>query len=128
QQHAEHYMRMLSVAQAEADARREQHDKENREKQAQRDQERAERQEREAAAAGSEAAAAGSEAVQQAPDMADSPQPDVAPLGDAAPSDLVETPEAAAETKPKPRRKRTPKPKNNPLTEGTDQPPVSDAD
>lgn len=46
QQHAEHYLRMLTVAQREADARREQHERENRERQVERDRERAERSER----------------------------------------------------------------------------------
>ncbi|WP_166416429.1 DUF4167 domain-containing protein [Cochlodiniinecator piscidefendens] len=45
QQHAEHYVRMLSEAQREADARREQQEAQHRERQAQRDQERAERNE-----------------------------------------------------------------------------------
>lgn len=43
QQHAEHYMRMLSEAQRDADQRREQQERENRERQSQRDKERAER-------------------------------------------------------------------------------------
>lgn len=43
QQHAEHYLRLLSEAQREQDTRREQQERENREKQAQRDRERAER-------------------------------------------------------------------------------------
>ena len=43
QQHAEHYLRMLSEAQREVDAKREQQERENRERQAQRDKERAER-------------------------------------------------------------------------------------
>src|SRR6056300_1847224 len=46
QQHAEHYMRLLAEAQREIEARREQQDIENREKQAQRDQERGERNDR----------------------------------------------------------------------------------
>ena len=37
QQHAEHYLRMLSEAQREVDAKREQQERENREHQAQRD-------------------------------------------------------------------------------------------
>lgn len=45
QQHAEHYMRMLSEAQREQDARREQQERENRDRQAQRDAERPQRQE-----------------------------------------------------------------------------------
>jgi len=52
QQHAEHYLRMLSEAQREIDQRRDQQERENRERQAERDRERVERQEREAAQAG----------------------------------------------------------------------------
>ena len=43
QQHAEHYQRMLGQAMKEQDARREQLDRENRERQAERDRERSER-------------------------------------------------------------------------------------
>ena len=42
-QHAEHYLRMLSAAQREIDERRDQQERENRERQAERDRERAER-------------------------------------------------------------------------------------
>ncbi len=52
QQHAEHYLRMLSAAQKEQDARREEQERQNRERQAERDRERAQRQERESAEAG----------------------------------------------------------------------------
>ena len=101
QQHAEHYLRMLSEAQREIDARREEQERQNRERQAERDRERAERQEREAA--------------RQA-DPAEAPQPDVMDFGseEATPeSGLVETPESkedapVAETpekKEKPARK-----------------------
>jgi len=48
QQHAEHYLRLLSEAQREVDQRREEQERQNRERQAERDRERAERQEREA--------------------------------------------------------------------------------
>lgn len=47
QQHAEHYLRLLSVAQKEQEARREEQERHNRERQAERDRERAQRQERE---------------------------------------------------------------------------------
>ena len=47
QQHAEHYLRLLSEAQREMEARREEQERQNRERQAERDRERAERQERE---------------------------------------------------------------------------------
>ncbi|EEE38969.1 hypothetical protein RKLH11_2815 [Rhodobacteraceae bacterium KLH11] len=108
QQHAEHYLRMLSEAQREMEARREEQERQNRERQAERDRERAERQEREAA--------------RQA-DPAEAPQPDVVDFGNeaAAPeSGLVETPESkgaepeATERKEKPRRPRTRKPKAAP--------------
>lgn len=87
QQHAEHYARLLSEAQREAEARREAQEAQQRERQAQRD---AERTERDAA---------------RAVDPAEAPQPDMAEGGD---SMLVETPEAAPA--PKPRRSRSRKP------------------
>ncbi len=112
QQHAEHYLRMLSEAQREMEARREEQERQNRERQAERDRERAERQEREAA--------------RQA-DPAETPQPDVMDFGapEAAPeSGLVETPESkgaeapAPEKKEKPARKpRARKPKAAPAAE-----------
>ncbi len=46
QQHAEHYLRLLSEAQREIDARREEQERQNRERQAERDRERSERQDR----------------------------------------------------------------------------------
>ena len=102
QQHAEHYLRLLSEAQREMDARREEQDRQNRERQAERDRERAERQEREAA----NAAAAST-------DPAQAPQPDVVDLGDQASdendSGLVETPESAPKKSTrKPRTRKTP--------------------
>lgn len=45
QQHAEHYLRMLSAAQKEMDARREEQERQNRERQAERDRDRQQRQE-----------------------------------------------------------------------------------
>ncbi|MBO9444831.1 DUF4167 domain-containing protein [Ruegeria sp. R14_0] len=109
QQHAEHYLRLLSEAQREMEARREEQERQNRERQAERDRERAERQEREAAA-------------RQA-DPAEAPQPDVmdfSPEASAPESGLVETPESPVESPPAdapakkekaPRRPRTRKPK-----------------
>ena len=102
QQHAEHYLRLLSEAQREQDARREEQDarreeqeRQNRERQAERDRERAERQER--------------ESTPRQDDPATAPQPDVMDLGGGSDEDsgLVETPES----KPKraPRRPRAPK-------------------
>lgn len=87
QQHAEHYQRMLSEAQREVEARREEQERQNRERQAERDRERAARQERESNA--------------RPADPADAPQPDVLNVTPDAETDetgLVETPES------KPRR------------------------
>ena len=83
QQHAEHYLRLLSEAQREQEARREEQERQNRERQAERDRERAERQEREAARAA------------EAADPAQAPQPDVLDLGGSGDDNgLVETPES----------------------------------
>ncbi len=113
QQHAEHYLRLLSEAQREMEARREEQERQNRERQAERDRERAERQEREAA---------------RRADPAEAPQPDILDLGgdaEAPESGLVETPESkggAVETpepKEKPaRRPRSRKPKAAPSESG----------
>lgn len=121
QQHAEHYMRLLSEAQREQDARREEQEarreeqeRQNRERQAERDRERAERQERDpppvqAAAEGAPQPSAG--AAPFVADPADAPQPDVLEVRNDTPSaddsGLVETPETAPK---KPRRPRTRKP------------------
>lgn len=112
QQHAEHYMRMLSEAQREQDARREQdtrreqQERENRDRQSQRDTERPARQEQDAA-------------PQSSSDPAEAPQPDVIDRGDdTADSGLVETPESKAEEKPKkPRAPRKPRKKPEPKSE-----------
>jgi len=87
QQHAEHYLRLLSEAQREVEARREEQERQNRERQAERDRERAERQEREAAAQSNPAPS----------DPGQAPQPDVMDFATGAAgsgSDLVETPES----------------------------------
>lgn len=82
QQHAEHYLRLLSEAQREQEARREEQERQNRERQAERDRERAERQERESNTRSDDPSAA--------------PQPDVLDLSEGAEeSSLVETPETA---------------------------------
>lgn len=100
QQHAEHYTRLLSDAQREIDARREEQERQNRERQAERDRERTERQEREAA---------------NAP-MEDAPQPTEQPREED--SGLVETPES----QPKPKRAPRRKPRVKPATEGETSP------
>jgi hypothetical protein len=117
QQHAEHYMRLLSEAQREQDARREQQEREqdarreqqereNRDRQAQRDADRSQRQDQD-------------ESNQVANDPADAPQPDVIDTSDDSnDSGLVETPEAKAEEKPKkPRAPRKPRKKPEPKSE-----------
>lgn len=98
QQHAEHYLRLLSVAQREQDAKREEQERQNRERQAERDRERQERMERQERESG------GNQQAQSA-DPADAPQPDVIdPVG--GDNGLVETPEAKSEEKPKARKPR----------------------
>ena len=105
QQHAEHYTRLLTEAMREAEARREAHEAQQRERQVQRDAERAERD--------ANRAERGANRREQEPgqpsDPASTPQPDMAAV-EQPDSGLVETPES----KPKP-RKRTRKPKVNPL-------------
>ncbi|MCR8550226.1 DUF4167 domain-containing protein [Salipiger sp. P9] len=130
QQHAEHYMRLLSEAQREAEVRREQQERENRERQAQRDKERAERDVQKSAA-------------REEPEEAEAPradplgggdQPDVIDMGGEE-AGLVETPEnretpPPAEEKPKkPRRTRKkaepkpdPKPEPEPSAENGETP------
>ena len=108
QQHAEHYLRMLSEAQREQEARREEQERLNRERQAERDRERADRQERETA--------------QRSEDPGEAPQPDVIQIVDPgadseADSGLVETPESAPK---KPRTRR--KPAKKPAAEKADKP------
>lgn len=105
QQHAEHYMRMLSEAQREQDARREQQERENRERQAQRDAERAARQEQD------------QQDTQKSEDPGSAPQPDVVETVSDSDSGLVDTPEAKAEAKAeeKPKKPRAPrKPRKKP--------------
>ncbi|WP_146345256.1 DUF4167 domain-containing protein [Falsiphaeobacter marinintestinus] len=115
QQHAEHYLRLLSDAQREQDARREDQERQNRERQAERDRERQDRQEREAAAPAPAPAAA----PIPVEDPAASPQPDVLDLSEATDSDdngLVETPESkpkkpASARKPRSTASRSKSPK-----------------
>ena len=99
QQHAEHYLRMLSEAQREMDTRREEQERQNRERQAERDRERAERQER--------------ESLPRSADPSDAPQPDVLDVsGGETPGDngLVETPESKPKRPSTRSRSRKPKP------------------
>ncbi|WP_299297721.1 DUF4167 domain-containing protein [uncultured Tateyamaria sp.] len=105
QQHAEHYLRMLSEAQREIDARREEQERQNRERQAERDRERAQRQEQESNPPGNA-------------DPAKAPQPDV--VDSEGDSGLVETPES--QPKPKSTRSRSRKPKAAAPAPATDAP------
>lgn len=120
QQHAEHYLRMLSEAQREQEARREEQERQNRERQADRDRERAERVERQERA--SNGPSGNAESASTTPDNQDpgvAPQPDVLDLGtdggDGG-SGLVETPEGAPKkSSRRPRgRKPTDKPQDRP--------------
>jgi hypothetical protein len=99
QQHAEHYLRLLSSAQKEQEAKREEQERQNRERQAERDRERAQRQERES----------------NGSDPSDAPQPDmVTEPGADDESGLVETPESQSEEPaPKPKRPRKPRRKDS---------------
>ncbi|WP_223421172.1 DUF4167 domain-containing protein [Tateyamaria pelophila] len=108
QQHAEHYLRLLSEAQREIDARREEQDRQNRERQAEqerinrerqaeRDRERATRDEQE-------------QKTQSESDPSTAEQPDV--VDTESDTGLVETPESKPKPKPKP-RPRTRKPKTD---------------
>ncbi|UWR23834.1 DUF4167 domain-containing protein [Sulfitobacter sp. S190] len=99
QQHAEHYLRLLSEAQKEQEAKREEQERQNRERQAERDRERAERQERENAQKQERQAAE--------PDAA--PEDAEIPAETAEDSNLVETPESKPKTRRAPRRKPKPK-------------------
>jgi len=125
QQHAEHYTRMLAESLREAEVKREQHEAQNRERQQQRDAERVERQERDAAR-GDDRNSNQSKANQNVAkpvDPASAPQPDMSATQPADDSGLVETPES--KSKPTP-RKRTRKPKVNPL-EQADTPDTPEA-
>lgn len=99
QQHAEHYLRMLSEAQREMEARREEQERQNRERQAERDRERAARAERQERESNTPAAGSDAAADEQPSDAG------LGVIGDDADSGLVETPEATE----KPKRQRRPR-------------------
>ncbi len=124
QQHAEHYLRLLSEAQREMDTRREEQERQNRERQAERDRERAERQERDAAAASPQPAPQPADpepALQQPADPGMAPQPDVLDLSSPTTEDsgLVETPESNSKTPPRKPRTRKPATKPADVTDGS---------
>jgi len=125
QQHAEHYLRMLSEAQREQDVRREEQERQNRERQAERDREREraqQRQEREATPRANDPSEAPQpDVVQSAAPQPDAPQPDVLDLGprdSESDSGLVGTPESKPKKTPAPRKPRTRKPASKPKDSG----------
>ena len=133
QQHAEHYMRMLSEATREMEVKREEQerqnrerqieqDRQNRERQAERDREREERIERQEQHAASQPDEQPAPAPQPdvSSDPSQAPQPDV--IESVSDNGLVETPEET-QPKPKPRQRRKPRPKPvAPAGEQTDAP------
>ncbi len=106
QQHAEHYLRLLSEAQREIDQRREEQERQNRERQAERDRERSDRQDRD------QGQGSGSDSQGDVPGSGD--QPDLVETTQEE-SGLVETPEG----KPKP--KRAPRPRKPKAPKGSDE-------
>jgi hypothetical protein len=121
QQHAEHYLRLLSDAQREMDARREQQERENRERQAQRDRERQSREE-----AGDTMVATG-DAFGASDDFASGEQPivDAMPIIDdkvPAPQSSAQPAEAEAAKPKKPRKPRAPRAKKTDTAGDGDQP------
>ena len=118
QQHAEHYLRLLSDAQREMDQRREQQERENRERQAQRDRDRNESQQNNGGQQGGHDAGSGDQPSgnhgQPQSGNRFGGQDDVVDLSDGTEeSTLVETPESAAESAPKPKRARKPRTKKS---------------
>ena len=127
QQHAEHYLRLLSEAQREMDARREQQERDNRERQAQRDRERQAREE------AGDTMVATDDAFGASDDFASGDQPivDAMPImDDKMPVAAEAAPADGNVEKPiKPRKPRAPRPKKtDAVREGGDQPsPPSEA-
>lgn len=122
QQHAEHYLRLLSEAQREMDARREQQERDNRERQAQRDRERQAREE------AGDTMVATDDAFGASEDFSSGDQPivDAMPImDDKMPVTAEAAPAAGNGEKPqKPRKPRAPRPKKtDAVGEGGDQPP-----
>jgi hypothetical protein len=118
QQHAEHYTRILGVAQKELDTQREQQEREQNERRERQEAERAERNERHAKERRER-----QDAAEERTSAGEGEQPDVsfekaAPVADEG--TLVETPEQAP--KPKraraPRKPRKPRPESAPRTDG----------
>jgi hypothetical protein len=126
QQHAEHYMRILSEATREMEVRREEQERQNRERQVEQDrvnrerqaerdrerEERIERQEQHANEQPAEQPVAEPQPVVSS-DRFEVPQPDLPDFITEGSSDsgLVETPEAQPKPNPKSRQRRKPQPK-----------------
>ncbi|MBZ8119607.1 DUF4167 domain-containing protein [Roseovarius sp. LXJ103] len=119
QQHAEHYLRLLSAAQKEIDAKRDQQERENRDRQAERDKEqrdRPQRHEHDAESGGKNSGQHSGQYHSQQSGQGEQPQHTSQEAEDS--SILVETPETQSEAKSeappkaraprKPRRKPTP--------------------
>ncbi len=118
QQHAEHYLRLLGEAQKEADAKREEQERQNRERQAERDEQERQNRERQAERDRERNERQEREAASERKDPSEQPQPDA---GDEE-SNLVETPEAKPKARRAPRRKPKPKDEGNQPSSGGDQP------
>ena len=104
QQHAEHYQRMFNEAQREQEVRREEHERQNRERQGDRDRDRGGQREQD-----------NRQREDQQGDPARSPQPDIIEPAGQGDSGLVETPEAKSESRGEGAaapRKPTRKPRN----------------
>ncbi|MBV2361353.1 DUF4167 domain-containing protein [Thalassococcus sp. CAU 1522] len=126
QQHAEHYLRLLSEAQKEQDARREQQERENRERQAQRDRERAERDATRGDPSDDQPDEQPRQERQPRRNDPDRQQGDVFDLGgDEEGPGLVDTPESRSEAKPDEAKAEKPKKPRAPRRKKTD--PASDA-
>ena len=95
QQHAEHYQRMLNEAQREQEARREEHERQNRERQSERDRERGQR---DGGGGSSQRDRDAKQGDDQQGDPSRSPQPDIIESAGTDDSGLVETPEARGES------------------------------
>jgi len=108
QQHAEHYQRLLAVAQREQEARREAAEREQRERQQQRDEQRNDRRDDGGAkqSDGAPQNVSGQQAAKTVPGAGDQPDVIEAPTAEAG---LVETPELAEAKPARARRPRKPK-------------------
>ncbi len=127
QQHAEHYLRLLSSAQKEQDARREEQERQNRERQAERDRERTERVERQERDSNTQPSNSGNSQPPEADvqDPGAAPQPDIMDVqGGSSGNDsgLVETPENAPKKPTRRTRSRKPAAKAAPVTDEAPKP------